>query len=91
MNTTHLIRFLTGAFLGVAMPSIACFGWYSLESVDNTNVYMRAVVAAAYPATLISMTFLMLALSSSKRSWFYVWISSLSLALALAVVLVTRI
>ncbi|MGC2459267.1 MAG: hypothetical protein WA435_14885 [Gallionellaceae bacterium] len=90
MHTPHPSRLLVGVILVVAMPSIACFGWYSLGSTPNASAFVRAMVVAAYPAAIISLALLVLALSSPKPSRRRVWVSALCLALTLAIVFVAR-
>jgi len=90
MRAPYLTRLLVGAVLVVALPSIGCFGWYSLDSMANASTSVKVMVIAAYPAALIALTFLLLALSSSNRNRWHVQISGLSLAVALAIVFFAR-
>ncbi len=90
MISSGLTRLLAGIIIAVALPSIACFGWYSMDSVQNASTALRAMVVIAYPAALIALTLLMLAFISARRSRLQVWASALSLALSVAVVLIAR-
>ncbi len=90
MRISSLTRLFISVILVVALPGIGCFGWYSLDAVANTSTFVKVTVVAAYPAALISLAFLLLALSSSNRNWRTVWISGLFLAVALAIVIIAR-
>jgi hypothetical protein len=90
MHTPSLARLLVGVVIALAMPSIACFGWYSLASADKAGALVQAVVVAAYPAAILSLALLVLAHFSSRRSRRRVLVSAICLALSLAVVFVAR-
>jgi hypothetical protein len=90
MFTSNLTRLLAAVMIVIAVPGIACFGWYSMESAGSTNALVQTIVIIAYPAALISLTFLVLAFISVKRNRYQVPISALFLALSLAVVILAR-
>ncbi len=90
MNTTYLSRLFIGVLVAIAVPGIACFGWYSTESAGATTAAVRTMVIVAYPVALIALTFLVLALVSPSRRRTQAWISAVSLVLALAIVLFAR-
>ena len=91
MFASNRYRQLAIIALAIAAPSIACFGWYSMDSMSAASSAVRTLVVFAYPAALISATFLVLALISARRNPSQVWISALALGLSLAVLIIARI
>ena len=90
MNPQRLIRLLIGITLIVALPTIGCFSWYSMEAVSTSSILLRIIVLAAYPAIFIALAFLVQALSSPPLKKIQIWLSALCLALALLVILLAR-
>ena len=90
MNPQRLIRLLIGITLIVALPTIGCFSWYSMEAISASNIFLRIIVLAAYPAIFIALAFLVKALTSPHLKKIQTWLSALCLALALLVILLAR-
>jgi ACR3 family arsenite efflux pump ArsB len=91
MQLPYLTRLLAGAILVILVPGIACFGWYSTESVADANAATLTLVIVAYPVVLIALTFLVLTLASARRSRFKLWASAVSLLLAIVVLFIVRL
>lgn len=55
MNPDHL-RTLVLAVLVIAVPGIACHGYYAYEAAANASMLWRIATVLAYPALLIGLT-----------------------------------
>lgn len=83
-------RNIAGVILAIAMPGIACHGYYAVEALGAVSVFWRGVVIAAYPAALIGLAWCLLTLSSARRSNGGLWTAGLALAIPVCILLVAR-
>jgi hypothetical protein len=91
-KTTSPLHWLYGVLLIVAVPSIACFGYYSLDSLgDVSSGTGRTLIVLAYPLSLLGLIGLMAsAFSPVRRSW-WVWSAAFCFAAPAAVLVLIRI
>lgn len=67
MSVPRFNRLLLGLVLAIALPGIACFGWYSLDSSGITNPWGQALVVLAYPMALVALAIVFLVIQSRKK------------------------
>ncbi len=68
MNKQKIPQWLIRFALIVAVPSIACFGLYSTDYLDEKNGVWAVPAILAYPVALIGIGGLAMTLLSPKRS-----------------------
>ena len=66
--TSATLRWLGAAIVAVAVPSIACFGFYTLEAAGEAGKHYPTLVILSYPATLIGLVWLVAAALSERRT-----------------------
>jgi hypothetical protein len=77
MNTPDLPQWLVRLAVVVAVPTMACFGYYSLETHGDARGYWTLPVVLAYPAALMGLIAFVAALTSRRRSRGKLWLSAL--------------
>ena len=68
MNTTKFPLWLVKLVVVVALPTFACFGYYSLELLGEEKGIWAALVILAYPVFIIGFVGLFRAFLSSERT-----------------------
>jgi hypothetical protein len=68
MNTIRLPQWLIQLVVVVALPTVTCFGYYSLEYLGDDEAIWGLPVMLAYPVALIGMVGLFRTFRSSRRS-----------------------
>jgi 4-amino-4-deoxy-L-arabinose transferase-like glycosyltransferase len=74
----------------VAVPSIACFGYYSLAGVGDQSGPWVVPMILAYPLALIGAIGLGMALLAQKRSTKRIWIAAACLVVPVVFILFMR-
>jgi len=62
------VRKIATALLAIAVPGIACHGYYAYEAAASANVLWRMLILLAYPALLIALVWGLMILSSADRA-----------------------
>ena len=60
-------RKIAAVLLTIAVPGIACHGYYAYEAAAGSSAFWRAMIVLAYPALLIGLVWGVMALCSAKR------------------------
>ena len=68
MNTISLPQWLIKLVVAVALPTVTCFGYYSLEFLGEDKGIWALPVIMAYPVALIGLVGLFRAFLSSGRT-----------------------
>jgi hypothetical protein len=68
MITAAICRKIAGVLLVVALPGIACHGYYAYEAAAGANIVWRIAIVLAYPAILIAVAWWLLVLCSPRRA-----------------------
>jgi hypothetical protein len=68
MNEIQLPQWLIQLVIVLALPTVTCFGYYSLEYLDEDEAIWALPVMIAYPVALIGMVGLFRVLRSQGRS-----------------------
>lgn len=90
MNVANIPEWLIRVALIVAIPSIACFGLYSLNDLGEENRIWAIPTILAYPATLIGLGALATTIRSPKKSKLKLWLWAFATAIPLALLLFVR-
>jgi hypothetical protein len=91
-NTTSPLHWLYAVLPIVAVPSIACFGYYSLDSLgDVSSGTGRTLIVLAYPLALLGLVGLLAAAFSPSRPPWWVWSAAACFALPAAALVLIRI
>jgi hypothetical protein len=77
MTTLLIPRWLIGTIVVVAIPSIACFGYYTLQDMDGSAGRWAPLAILAYPLALIGFVWMMTTCLSAQRTRFRLWASGL--------------
>jgi hypothetical protein len=91
MTESRLLRSALAVMLIVGTPSVACFGYYSLESLGDVHGALASIVVLAYPMAFIGLVWLVTTLSSARRGRPHTWIAALCFALPALLLLAIRI
>ena len=91
MNTSTVPFWLIRLAVIVALPTIACFGYYSLDYVGQERGVLATLTVLAYPTAIVSSIGVVAVLLSRKRSRALLWLTSLCLAGSIAFLLILRI
>lgn len=59
-----LLRKCAVALLVIALPGIACHGWYAYEAAADASVFWRVAIVLAYPALLLLLAWALLEIRS---------------------------
>jgi hypothetical protein len=74
MNKPQLPQWITPLVIAVALPTIACFAYYSLGELNSTgqlgveNRFWTLAIILSYPTILIGLIGLVIALYSPQKS-----------------------
>lgn len=49
------VRKLAGGLLAIAVPGIACHGYYAYEAAATSGAFWRVLIVLAYPVALIAL------------------------------------
>jgi len=90
MNARSAPSWLLRAAVALAVPTIACFGYYSLAYVDQEGSAWSTLVILAYPTALIGLVGVVAVLVSRRRSRALLWLAFVCLAVPLVFLLVLR-
>jgi 4-amino-4-deoxy-L-arabinose transferase-like glycosyltransferase len=90
MSAPNLPQWLIRFAIAVALPSIACFGLYSLDHVAEDNSSWTVPVILAYPAALIGLGGLAMAVLAPRRSNVKIWWWAIGVAIPVMFLLVVR-
>ena len=74
MKLPQLPQWLITLAIVVALPTIACFGYYSYDSIGNKNGLWTLFSAFAYPMILIGFIGLVITLNSTQKSTLKCWL-----------------
>lgn len=66
MIAPRLVRKLAIGILVIAVPGIACHGYYAYEAAADASTAWRVAIVLAYPAVLIAL------------AWALVWLCNLA-------------
>lgn len=66
MITPATVRKIAGVLLAIAVPGIACHGYYTYEATADAPVQWRVAMVLAYPAMLIALVWCVMKLCASK-------------------------
>ncbi len=55
MSAPNLPQWLTRLVVIIALPTIACFGFYSIDYLDQENSYLILPTILSYPLALIGL------------------------------------
>jgi hypothetical protein len=89
-DSVALSRWLVGAILMVAMPSIACFGYYSVSSLGEASGAASMLIVLAYPMALIGLCALVATAMSQQRTSRRLWTAALCFAVPATFLLLIR-
>jgi purine-cytosine permease-like protein len=76
--------------VAVALPTVACFGYYAVSALDERHFVAALFVALAYPLALIGVVGLLSALLSSRRTRTKIMLWSLVIALPVMLLVVVQ-
>lgn len=62
--TPDLLRKCAVALLVIALPGIACHGWYAYEAAAEASLLSRVAIVLAYPALLLLLAWAVLKIRS---------------------------
>lgn len=74
MNRPQLPSWIIPLIIAVALPTIACFAYYSLDELNSPgqfgveNRFWTLAIILSYPASLIGLIGLIIALSAPQKS-----------------------
>jgi hypothetical protein len=71
MNRPRFPSWIIPLIIAVALPTIACFAYYSLDETNmliGNNSFWHSVVILAYPTSLLGLTGLVMTHYSPKKS-----------------------
>lgn len=63
----EILRKCAVALLVIALPGIACHGYYAYEAAADASVVWRVAIVLAYPALLLMLTWVVVRLCSAAR------------------------
>jgi hypothetical protein len=91
MTSSSIPRWLVGVVVAVAIPSIACFGYYTLEDLGETGHRWATLVILAYPTALVGLVWLVATCASVHRTGVRVAASALCFAIPASFLLLVRL
>jgi len=68
MLDSSILRWLIAVIVAISVPSIACFGFYSLDAAGDVGRRWPSLVILAYPVALIGLIWLVASVFSAKRT-----------------------
>ena len=77
MISSSTLRKLIGLAVAVAVPSIGCFGFYTLDAMGETGKHWPTLVILAYPIALVGLVSLVVTAFSSQRTTLRLLISAI--------------
>jgi hypothetical protein len=91
MIDSPILRSALAALAIIGTPTVACFGYYSLENLDDVHAALASIVVLAYPTAFLGLMWLFATLSSGRRSRPHLWLASLCLALPTLLLVAIRL
>lgn len=91
MKSIHFPQWLIQLVVVMMLPTVTCFGYYSLEYLGEDKATWALPVMMAYPVALIGMVGLFRALHSSRRSRLAVLLWTLCIIVAIAILVWVRL
>lgn len=70
MQKIQLPDWLIRLVIIVALPTVSCFGYYTLDYIDTSKGWLVLLVIAAYPTALIGVVGFFMSVTSSGRNRF---------------------
>lgn len=61
------LRKIAGGLLAIAVPGIACHGYYAFEAAATASAFWRVLIVLVYPAALIALVGGVLILCRARR------------------------
>ena len=90
MSMPELPQWLVRLAVVVAVPTIACFGYYALADLGAERSSWAVPVVLAYPTALIGLVGLAGALMAPQRSRAKLWLSALLFVVAALFLVLVR-
>lgn len=90
MTLPAVARWAVGLLAAVAVPGVACFGYYSLEDLGESARRFSTLIILAYPLALIGLLALVASAVAHPRSPRRLWASALCFVLPTLLLLVLR-
>jgi hypothetical protein len=81
MASTNALQVLTRLAVGILVPTMACFGYYTLDALDESRSAWAIPAVLAYPMALIGLIGLVSAVRAPRRSALGLWLWTLCLIL----------
>ena len=91
MISPSIPRWLVGIAVAVAVPSIACFGFYTLNVVGEVGKRWPTLVILAYPVALVGLISLVITSFSAQRTRLRVLVSAICFAVPALFLLLVRL
>ena len=91
MNSFSTPRWLVGIAVAVAVPGIACFGFYTLDAVGEAGRRWAALVILAYPLALVGLVSLVATFFSARRTALRLLVSAICFAVPALFLLLVRL
>lgn len=66
MLDSSVLRWLIAVIVAITVPSIACFGFYSLDAAGEVGKRWPYLVILAYPVALIGLIWLLASVLSAR-------------------------
>ncbi|OQW75552.1 MAG: hypothetical protein BVN35_07795 [Proteobacteria bacterium ST_bin11] len=77
--------------LAIALPSLGCFSYYSIEDTDANSAIPRLAVLLAYPILLISLATAIADRFSKRPSKYRLWLAGICLMVSSGILLWARL
>jgi len=91
MIDSPILRSAIAVLVIVGTPTVACFGYYSLENLGDVHAALASIVVLAYPTAFLGLVWLLATLSSGRRSGSRLWLAALCLALPTLLLVAIRL
>lgn len=87
----HLSHKLLVLALIVALPSLGCFSYYTLEDAESNTALPASVILLAYPVLLISLASIIAMRVSKRPRRLGSWLAGTCLLVSVAILLIARL
>lgn len=91
MKPSPIHLWLAGIAVAVAIPSIGCFGYYTLQDLGEAGTRWAALVILAYPVALIGLVWLVATSFSPRRTKLRLLASALCFTVPAGFLLLVRL